>query len=131
MMSLVTLRVQAEVAKALMFVENFSEPLSRAAIVLRADGLERATNGNPVSGPDPLQALCLDWKHALPAYIASMPKCCQLKGYKGRTTFWCVKCTATSASRKARTASCSTMPKNEEFLVWKLTYSSDIFVCYQ
>jgi hypothetical protein len=89
------------VAKALMYAENFAEPLSRAAIVLQDEGLERAANGDPVSGPDPPQALRLDGNHHLPANVASMPKCCRLKGCKGRTTFWCVKCRAYLCIKKS------------------------------
>ncbi len=83
-----------EVAKALMYAENFAEPLSRAAIVLRSEELERSANGDPVSGPDPPQALRHDGVHHWPANVASIPKCCRLKGCKGRTQFWCVKCRA-------------------------------------
>jgi hypothetical protein len=91
-----------EVAKALMYSEKFAEPLSRAAVVLRDQGLERAVNGDPVSGPDPPKALRLDGAHHWPANVASMPKCCRLNGCKGRTTFWCVKCKAYLCIKKGK-----------------------------
>jgi hypothetical protein len=91
-----------EVARALMYAENFSDPLSRAAVVLRHGGLERAANGDPISGPEPPRAFRLDGVHHWPDNVASMPKCCRLTGCKGRTTFWCTKCRAYLCIKKGK-----------------------------
>jgi hypothetical protein len=91
-----------EVAKALMYAENFAEPLSRAAAVLRDQGQERAANGDLVSGPDPPEAVRLDGAHHWPSNAATIAKCCRLKGCKARTKFWCSKCRAYLCIKKGQ-----------------------------
>lgn len=83
------------VATALMHADNFSEPLSRAAVLLRDQGLVdagRAGNGDPVGWPDPSDASRLDGSNHWPAFVANRPRTCRLRGCKQRSTVWCSKC---------------------------------------
>jgi hypothetical protein len=81
-----------EVATSLMYAENFSQPLSRASITLRAPGAIEAANGDLVGGPMPSAATRLDGSNHWPEFAATRPRCCRLKGCKQRSTIWCAKC---------------------------------------
>lgn len=81
-----------EVATSLMYAENFSEPLSRANLVLMAHGGKEATNGDLVAGPSPSDAVRLDGVQHWPEFAAKKARCCRLKGCQQRSTIWCSKC---------------------------------------
>ena len=80
-----------DVAAALMYSENFAEPLSRAAAVFRAV-VPRAANGDPIGGPIPTDAIRFDGMNHWPEQAAKVPRCCRVAGCKLRSTYWCTKC---------------------------------------
>lgn len=79
------------VSTALMHAENFSEPLSRAAAVLR-EVIPRAANGDPIAGPSPVDAVRLDGMNHWPEQVAKVGRRCRVSGCSLRSTFWCTKC---------------------------------------
>jgi hypothetical protein len=81
-----------EVATALMAAENFSEPLSRANLVLMSQASSTAANGDPVGGPDPPDAARHDGVNHWPNAVAKVGRCCRMKGCRLRSTIWCTKC---------------------------------------
>lgn len=81
-----------EVATALMYADNFSEPLSMANIILRVAGANEAANGDLVGGPLPYDGTRLDGYNHWPEVVAKIPRCCRLDGCKQRSVIWCSKC---------------------------------------
>lgn len=81
-----------EVATSLMYADNFSEPLSVANVILRAQGAKEAANGDPVAGPSPSDASRLDGYNHWPEFVAKKARMCRLEGCKQRSTIWCSRC---------------------------------------
>ena len=90
-MNLPLFEFKLDVATALMYGENFQEPLSRAEAVLR-EVEPRAANGDPVAGPSPTDAVRLDGMNHWPEQAAKVGRCCRVSGCKLRSTYWCTKC---------------------------------------
>lgn len=81
-----------QVAISLMYADNFGEPMSRAAIGLRASQVLTAANGDPVGGAGLGDDARLDGRNHWPEVAAKIPRACKLKGCKLRTVMWCTKC---------------------------------------
>ena len=81
-----------DVALSLMYAENFAEPLSTAAVLLRRTVAEEAENGDPIGEADPSDAVQLDGSTHWPQNIAKLQRCCRLPVCKARRVVWCTKC---------------------------------------
>ena len=81
-----------DVALSLMFAENFLQPLSSAAILLRRRGQQEAANGDPIADGNPVDAMRLDQANHWPDSVAAVPRRCRLTGCNGRSVVWCTKC---------------------------------------
>jgi len=80
------------VALSLMYCEDLSEPLSRAAIQLATASLRKAANGDPISVADPEEAVRLDGYGHFPEVIAQQQRRCKVAGCLQRSVVWCSKC---------------------------------------
>ena len=79
------------VALSLMYGENFENPMSRSALVLRSN-IHIAENGDPVGSAKPVDAVRLDGSNHFPENVAAVPRMCKVKDCKKRSVFWCTKC---------------------------------------
>lgn len=85
-------RFKLDVALALMFAENFGEPMSAAAVLLRRQGQKLAENGDPVGDGEPTDAVRLDGLNHWPNNVACEQRRCKLPGCKKKSVVWCTKC---------------------------------------
>jgi hypothetical protein len=81
-----------EVATSLMHADSLAEPLSRAAILLNIDEVEKSAKGDPVGDANPPDGMRMDGLNHWPNSVATRARCCRLKGCKKRSTVWCTKC---------------------------------------
>jgi hypothetical protein len=81
-----------EVATSLMHADSLAEPLSRAAILLNTDEVEKSAKGDPVGDANPPDGMRMDGLNHWPNSVATRARCCRLKGCKKRSTVWCTKC---------------------------------------
>ena len=95
-------KFKLDVALALMFAENFGEPMSAAAVLLRQEGEKRAENGDPVGDGEPVDAVRLDGLNHWPDNVASEQRRCKLPGCKKKSVIWCRKCRVYLCIKKDR-----------------------------
>ena len=81
-----------DVATSLMFCENFSEPLSRAAILLRHQGQQEAAKRDPLGEANPVAAVQIDQQNHWPNSVAKVARRCKVPRCPGRSVIWCTKC---------------------------------------
>lgn len=80
-----------DVALALMYGDNFDDPMAIAAQVLRQAAIQYAENGDPV-GEEVTDAVRRDGVFHIPENVADRGRTCKLPGCKKRTRYWCKKC---------------------------------------
>lgn len=95
-------RFKLDVAIALMFGEDFAEPMSAAAILLRQQGAKKAENGDPFGDGQPVDGVRLDGHNHWPDNVAKEQRRCRLAGCKQKSVVWCTKCNVYLCIKKER-----------------------------
>jgi hypothetical protein len=73
-------------ATSLRYAENFSESLSKANLVLTAQGEKKASKNDPLGWSNPSDVVLLDGKNDWPEFVAKKARNWCLKDCKQRRT---------------------------------------------
>jgi hypothetical protein len=100
-------KFKLEVATTLMHADSFTQPLSKAAILLNTAEVEKSAKGDPVGEANPPDGVRLDGVNHWPNCVAARARCCRLKGCKRRSTVWCTKCKVYLCMKKESNCNCN------------------------